>query len=71
MAIYKARKSNLTALLNKSDIDFKTLSENTGISIEKLSDFNNKTVMNINTAMTISKEIGCTMEDLYKWTKTE
>jgi DNA-binding Xre family transcriptional regulator len=71
LTIYKARKSNLTVLLNKSNIDFKTLSTNTGIPMEKLSDYNNKKMMSVNAAMTISKELNCTIEELYKWDKTE
>lgn len=71
MAIYKAKKSNLTTLLNKSNIDFKTLSENTGIPLVNLSDYSKRKIMSISTAMTVSKELGCTIEELYEWNKTE
>lgn len=42
----------------------------TGISKSQISDYvNNRRIMSLPTAMTISKAIGCYMDDLYEFVK--
>jgi len=67
LAAYKAKKSNLKELLTKSNTELDVLAANTNIPIEQLHDYLEKKVMNINNAMTISKALNCTIEDLYVW----
>lgn len=67
MTAYKAKKSNLKKLLTKSNTDLDALAANTNIPVEQLHDYLDKKVMNLNNAMTISKELNCTVEDLYVW----
>ena len=64
---YKAKKSNLKALLTKNSMNLKGLEKNTNIPLEQLNGYISKKVMNLSTAMTISKELNCTIEDLYDW----
>ncbi len=64
---YKAKKSNLKELLTKSNTELDVLANKTNIPIEQLHDYLDKKVMNLNNAMTISKELNCTVEDLYVW----
>jgi DNA-binding Xre family transcriptional regulator len=64
---YKAKKSNLKALLSKNSMDLVSLEKNTSIPQSQLNDYMTKKVMNLNTAMTISKELNCQIEDLYVW----
>ncbi|MDP4170437.1 MAG: helix-turn-helix transcriptional regulator [Bacillota bacterium] len=70
MTNYKAKKSNLKELLLKNSSTLEILEKNTSIPKSQLDDFLAKKVMNLNTAMTISKELNCQIEDLYVW-KTE
>ncbi|HEY2422261.1 MAG TPA: helix-turn-helix transcriptional regulator [Neobacillus sp.] len=67
MTNYKAKKSNLKALLSKNSMDLVSLEKNTSIPQSQLNDYMTKKVMNLNTAMTISKELNCQIEDLYVW----
>lgn len=67
LTVYKAKKSNLKELLTKSNTKLDVLAANTNISIEQLNEYLDKKVMNLNNAMTISKELDCTIEDLYTW----
>jgi DNA-binding Xre family transcriptional regulator len=68
---YKARKSNLKVLLTKNGMDLESLERNTSIPQSQLNDYLSKKVMNLNTAMTISKELNCQIEDLYTWKSEE
>jgi len=68
---YKARKSNLKELLAKNGMDLESLERNTNIPQTQLNDYLSKKVMNLNTAMTISKELNCRIEDLYIWSSEE
>ncbi|WP_035445004.1 helix-turn-helix domain-containing protein [Bacillus sp. UNC41MFS5] len=71
MANYKAKKSNLKELLSKNGMDLESLERNTNIPQTQLNDYLSKKVMNLNTAMTISKELNCRIEDLYVWSSEE
>ncbi|MGW8786563.1 helix-turn-helix domain-containing protein [Heyndrickxia sporothermodurans] len=64
---YKAKKSNLNTLLLQNNMDLEVLEQNTKIPKSQLEDYLSKKVMNLNTAMTISKELNCQIEDLYEW----
>jgi DNA-binding Xre family transcriptional regulator len=68
---YKAKKSNLNGLLAKNNMDLDTLEKNTNISKSQLDSYTSKKVMNLNSAMTISKQLNCQIEDLYEWKKEE
>jgi DNA-binding Xre family transcriptional regulator len=68
---YKAKKSNLKALLSKKGMDLESLERNTSIPQTQLNDYLSKKVMNLNTAMTISRELNCSIEDLYIWSSEE
>jgi DNA-binding Xre family transcriptional regulator len=68
---YKAKKSNLKDLLSKKGMDMESLERNTSIPQTQLNDYLSKKVMNLNTAMTISKELNCSIEDLYIWSSEE
>jgi len=68
---YKARKSNLKELLSKNGMDLESLERNTNIPQTQLNDYLSKKVMSLNTAMTISKELNCRIEDLYIWSSEE
>jgi DNA-binding Xre family transcriptional regulator len=68
---YKAKKSNLKDLLSKKGMDLESLERNTSIPQTQLNDYLSKKVMNLNTAMTISRELNCTIEDLYIWSSEE
>ncbi len=70
LAIYKAKKSKLHTLLKKNNMDLEVLEQKTKIPKVQLEQFLTKKVMNLNSAMTISKELNCQIEDLYEW-KTE
>lgn len=70
MTIYKAKKSNLNDLLLQNKTNLAVLEKNTNISKSQLQEFMSKKVMSLNSAMTISKELNCQIEDLYVW-KTE
>ena len=48
-------------------MDLEGLERNTSIPQTQLNDYLSKKVMNLNTAMTISKELNCQIEDLYVW----
>ena len=67
MTNYKAKKSNLKALLSKNSMDLDGLEKNTSIPRSQLDDYMSKKVMTLNSAMTISKELNCQIEDLYVW----
>ncbi|WP_040208732.1 helix-turn-helix domain-containing protein [Neobacillus jeddahensis] len=71
MANYKARKSNLKSLLTKNGMDIDSLERNTNIPKSQLNDYMSKKVMSLNSAMTISKELNCRIEDLYVWGSDE
>jgi DNA-binding Xre family transcriptional regulator len=64
---YKAKKSNLEALLSKNNTKLDGLAATTGISKSTLDEYLSKKVMSLNNAMTISKELNCEVEDLYVW----
>jgi len=66
---YKAKKSNLKALLSKNNMNLQGLEKSTHIPLEQLNGYMSKKVMNLSTAMTISKELNCKIEDLYEWEK--
>lgn len=68
---YKAKKSNLKDLLAKNGMDLDSLEQNTQIPKSQLNDYISKKVMNLNAAMTISKELNCQIEDLYVWSLEE
>ncbi|MBY0146106.1 helix-turn-helix transcriptional regulator [Neobacillus niacini] len=67
MSNYKAKKSNLKALLSKNSMNLQGLEKSTHIPLEQLNGYMSKKVMNLSTAMTISKELNCKIEDLYEW----
>jgi hypothetical protein len=67
MATYKAKKSNFQELLLKNNTDLDILATNTNITKEQLTSYLDSKVMNLNNAMTISKELNCTIEELYEW----
>ncbi len=67
MTNYKAKKSNLKALLSKNSMNLKGLEKNTQIPLEQLNGYMSRKVMNLSTAMTISRELKCQIEDLYDW----
>ena len=69
MSNYKAKKSNLKALLSKNNMNLQGLEKSTHIPLEQLNGYMSKKVMNLSTAMTISKELNCKIEDLYEWEK--
>lgn len=71
MTNYKAKKSNLKDLLSKKGMDLESLERNTSIPQTQLNDYLSKKVMNLNTAMTISRELNCSIEDLYIWSSEE
>ena len=71
MTNYKAKKSNLKALLSKNSMDLDGLEKNTSIPRSQLDDYMSKKVMTLNSAMTISKELNCQIEDLYVWATEE
>lgn len=68
---YKAKRSNLKDLLLKEGMNLDSLERNTNIPREQLDEYLSKKVMSLNTAMTISKELNCKIEDLYVWTTKE
>ncbi|MFJ5763034.1 helix-turn-helix domain-containing protein [Neobacillus sp. NPDC093182] len=67
MSNYKAKKSNLKALLSKNRMNLEGLEKSTHIPLEQLNGYMSKKVMNLSAAMTISKELNCQIEDLYDW----
>lgn len=71
MTNYKAKKSNLKELLSKNSMNLEGLHKNTNIPMNQLNDYMSKKVMNLSTAMTISKELNCQVEDLYLWVPAE
>ncbi|NHC19982.1 helix-turn-helix domain-containing protein [Bacillus sp. MM2020_4] len=52
-------------------MDLDGLEKNTNIPRSQLDGYISKKVMNLNTAMTISKELNCQIEDLYVWASEE
>jgi|tagenome__1003787_1003787.scaffolds.fasta_scaffold20355081_2 DNA-binding Xre family transcriptional regulator len=64
---YKAKRSNLKELLSKNDMTLDKLESSTNIPRNQLDNYMSKKVMNLNSAMTISKELNCQIEDLYVW----
>ena len=64
---YKAKRSNLKELLSKNGLTLDNLERNTNIPRDQLDSYLSKKVMNLNSAMTISKELNCQIEDLYVW----
>jgi DNA-binding Xre family transcriptional regulator len=64
---YKAKKSNLEALLSKNSMNLEGLEKTTHIPLEQLNGYMSKKVMNLSAAMSISKELNCQIEDLYDW----
>ncbi|MDQ0976456.1 DNA-binding Xre family transcriptional regulator [Bacillus niacini] len=67
MSNYKAKKSNLEALLSKNSMNLEGLEKSTHIPLEQLNGYMSKKVMNLSAAMSISKELNCQIEDLYDW----
>ncbi|ULT55182.1 helix-turn-helix transcriptional regulator [Neobacillus drentensis] len=67
MTNYKAKRSNLKELLSKSGMTLDNLESNTNIPRSQLDTYMSKKVMTLNSAMTISKELNCQIEDLYIW----
>ncbi|MFB3163252.1 helix-turn-helix transcriptional regulator [Neobacillus sp. 179-C4.2 HS] len=67
MSNYKAKKSNLEALLSKNSMNLEGLEKTTHIPLEQLNGYMSKKVMNLSAAMSISKELNCQIEDLYDW----
>ncbi|MBT2656162.1 MULTISPECIES: helix-turn-helix domain-containing protein [Bacillaceae] len=67
MTNYKAKRSNLKELLSKSGMTLDNLESNTNIPRSQLDNYISKKVMTLNSAMTISKELNCQIEDLYVW----
>lgn len=67
MTNFKAKKSNLKDLLSKNNMDLDSLEKNTSIPKSQLTGYMSKKIMNLSTAMTISKELNCQIEDLYVW----
>ena len=67
LATYKAKKSNFKQLLLKNNTDLDTLALNTNIPKDQLTNYLDTKVMNLNNAMTISKELNCSIEELYSW----
>ncbi len=47
------------------------LERNTNIPKSQLDNYLSKKVMSLNSAMTISKELNCQIEDLYVWSTDE
>jgi DNA-binding Xre family transcriptional regulator len=68
---FKAKKSNLEDLLIKNNMDLDGLVRNTSIPKDQLDKYMTKKIMNLSTAMTISKELNCQIEDLYDWVEDE
>jgi DNA-binding Xre family transcriptional regulator len=64
---YKAKRSNLKELLSKNGMTLDNLESNTNIPRSQLDNYISKKVMTLNSAMTISKELNCQIEDLYVW----
>ncbi|MEW9050995.1 MAG: helix-turn-helix transcriptional regulator [Neobacillus sp.] len=71
MTNFKAKKSNLEDLLIKNNMDLDGLVRNTSIPKDQLDKYMTKKIMNLSTAMTISKELNCQIEDLYDWVEDE
>ncbi|GIN84484.1 hypothetical protein J6TS2_08700 [Heyndrickxia sporothermodurans] len=71
MTNYKAKKSNLNTLLLQRNMNLEILEKNTKIPKNQLEEYLTKKVMNLNTAMTISKQLNCQIEDLYEWKTVE
>jgi DNA-binding Xre family transcriptional regulator len=71
LTVYKAKKSNLKALLSKNNTKLGALAATTGISEPLLNEYLSTKVMSLNNAMTISKELECSVEDLYVWNVTK
>ena len=67
MTNYKAKRSNLKELLSKNGMTLDNLESNTNIPRSQLDNYISKKVMTLNSAMTISKELNCQIEDLYVW----
>jgi DNA-binding Xre family transcriptional regulator len=68
---FKAKKSNLDDLLIKNNMDLDGLVRNTSIPKDQLDKYMTKKIMNLSTAMTISKELNCQIEELYDWEEDE
>ncbi|WP_160720982.1 helix-turn-helix domain-containing protein [Bacillus sp. USDA818B3_A] len=71
MTNYKAKRSNLKELLSKNGMTLDGLERNTNIPKSQLDNYLSKKVMSLNSAMTISKELNCQIEDLYVWSTDE
>ncbi|MEH7416280.1 helix-turn-helix transcriptional regulator [Neobacillus drentensis] len=71
MTNYKAKRSNLKELLSKNGMTLDSLERNTNIPKSQLDNYLSKKVMSLNSAMTISKELNCQIEDLYVWASDE
>ena len=66
--VYKPGRCLLKQLLHKIGKDQQWLSDVTGISKTQISMYaNNKRIMTLATAITISMAIGCSINDLYEW----
>jgi len=66
--VYKPGRCLLKQLLHKISKDQQWLSDVTGISKTQISEYaNDKRTMMLATAKTISKALGCSIDDLYEW----
>lgn len=66
--VYKPGRCLLKQLLHKIGKDQQWLCDVTGISKTQISMYaTNSRIMTIATAKTISKAIGCSIDDLYEW----
>jgi plasmid maintenance system antidote protein VapI len=67
---YRPGRCLLTRRLNEINKTQQWLSEKTDINKTQISDYaNNRKVMSLSTAKTISVAIGCYIDDLYEFTK--
>lgn len=67
---YRPGRCLLTRRLNEINKTQQWLSEKTDINKTQISDYaNNRKVMSLSTAKTISVAVGCNIDDLYEFTK--
>lgn len=68
MKKYKAIRCRIKELLYKKRVSQQEFADSIGVSKTWLNDKANlRGTMTLNTAMSISKALGCSMEDLYEW----